>query len=530
MPATLLVDPEAQPLSLILKLVKSCKGSVLGQQELELDISISCLSGFDQALSGAKALDHSPSLAQANVVEPTRHDVEYLETASVASDDSHGTSIDEISDTDPDVDECRDVKPPAYILTWFGLNKIDYHLYLAHNERGMDDYMRRNSMLLFDGEECRPCLYDQLSDPRTYYPNGVGQDRDPIMLFNCLPVIRNPASPAMEAYILGFDFDTGNLFVRQFGWFPEYIDDVWCVWNEGFNRYEVQIKALRDTLRQCIDNCQLDPGVGILSKGRYVVGGWEIAEATEDPGMELVIVISFCLWILDMAEPLIRRYVSGTENLIKDFQRYEKECRGILACASARFWERVRKGYTEEQERCEKTKNRYIDRLMALRMPTNEDLKEDKGRAPGLSIANRLRRQYEGRRKECREQSLQDVFIGPKKGTTPVSPGATFRAIVERSKLALTSSMLPSPRTPRATSPLPAGAQPQNGWIATSPGILSSSTEDNNFLEATESLEDPVPVLLRRMSDLWQAHPELDNFSIRGQLGTILTEMKHSMV
>ncbi|RAL00260.1 uncharacterized protein BO80DRAFT_104228 [Aspergillus ibericus CBS 121593] len=530
MPATLLVDPEAEPVSLILKLVKSCKGSEFDQQELEPDSPASYLSEFDPTLSDDTALDHSASLARADVVEPTRHDVEDLETASAASGDSHGTSIDEISDAGPDVDECRDVEPAAYVLTWFGLNKIDYHLYLAHNERGMDDHMRRNSMLLFDGEECRPCLYDQLSDPRTYYPNGIGQDGDPIMLFNCLPVIRNPASPTMEAYILGFDFDTGNLFVRQFGWFPEYLDDVWCVWNEGFNRYEVQIKALRDILRECIDDCQLDPGVGILSKGKYVAGSWEVAEASEDPGMELVIVIGFCQWILDMAEPLIRRYVSGTENLIQDFHRYEKECRGILACASARFWERVRKGYTEEQEKCEKIKNRYIDRLMALRMPTNDDLKEDKGRAPGLDTANRLRRQYEGRRKECREQSLQDVFIRPKKGTIPVSPGATFREIVERSKLALTSSMLPSPRTPRTASPLPDGAQPQNGWIATSPGILSSSVEDNNFLEASEYLEDPVPVLLRRMSDLWQAHPELDNFSIRGQLGTILTEMKHSMV
>ncbi|PWY83307.1 hypothetical protein BO94DRAFT_547779 [Aspergillus sclerotioniger CBS 115572] len=530
MPAMLLADPKVETPSLILKLVKSCKGSILDQQELELDSSASYLEESDQALSDGKALDHNPSSIQADLSETPGHAVEYLETASAASDDSHGTSMDEIPDIGPDIDERRDIEPPAYVLTWFGLNRIDYHLYLAHNERGINDHLRRNSMLLFDGEECRPCLYDQLSDLRTYFPNGVGQDRDPIMLFNCLPVIRNPASPAIEAYILGFDFDTGNLFVRQFGWFPDYIDDVWCVWNEGFNRYEVQIKALHDTLRQCVDDCQLDPGVGILSKGKYAVGSWEIAEASEDPGMELVIVISFCLWILDMTEPLIRRHVSRTENLIQDFKRYEKECRGILACASARFWEHVRKGYTEQQERCEKTKNRNIDHLMALCMPTNDDTKEDKGRAPDLDIAKRLRRQYEGRRKECREQSLQDVFIRPKKGTTPMSPSATFREIVERSKLALSSSMLPSPKTPRATSPPPSGTQPQNDWIPTYPGILSSSTEESNFLEATESHEDPVPVLLRRMSDLWQAHPELDNFSIRGQLGTILTEMKHSMV
>ncbi|OOG01183.1 hypothetical protein ASPCADRAFT_203054 [Aspergillus carbonarius ITEM 5010] len=530
MPAMFLAGPQAESLSLILKLAKSCKGSMLDQQERELDSSTLCLKELDQALSEGKAMDHNSSLAHADLLEPPGHVVEYLETVSAASDHSHGTPIDEIPDVGSDVDEHQDIEPPAYVLTWFGLNGIDYHLYLAHNERGINDHMRRNSMLLFDGEECRPCLYDQLSDLRTYFPNGVCQDRDPIMLFNCLPVIRNPASPAMEAYILGFDFDTGNLFVRQFGWFPDYIDDVWCVWNDGFNRYEVQIEALRDTLRQCIDDYQLDPGVGILSKGKYAVGSWEIAEASEDPGMELVIAISFCLWILDMAEPLIRRYVSGTENLIQDIKRYEKECRGILACASARFWEHVRKGYTEEQERCEKIKNRYIDHLMALRMPTNDDSKEDKERAPDLDIAKRLRRQYEGRRKECREQSLQDVFIGPKQGMTSRSPSATFREIVERSKLALSSSMLPSPKTPRASSPPPSGTRPQNGWIPTSPKILSSSTEENNFIEAAESHEDPVPVLLRRMSDLWQAHPELDNFSIRGQLGTILTEMKHTMV
>ncbi|GKZ18885.1 hypothetical protein AbraIFM66951_001843 [Aspergillus brasiliensis] len=524
MPAQLLVRPEVEPLSLIPKLVKSCKGAILDPQELE-NVAIS-LSGLGESHTNDGDLDHISSVAQAVLIDPPMHDVESFETTwatdSIAFSAEENADVDELSD----VDECPTSEPPAYILTWFGLNKIDYHLYLAHNERGMDDNTRRNSMFLFDGDECRPCLYSQLSDPQTYYPNGIGEDNDPVMLINCLPVRGNPAAPADKAYILGFDFDSGNLFVRQFAWLPEYIDDVWCVWNEGFNRYEVQIKALRDTLRQCIDECELDPGVGILSKGKYVVDNWEGAGASEDPGMELVIVINFCLWVLDMAEPLILPYVPGAETLIEDLKRYEEECRRILACASARFWKRVQKGYTEEQERCEKARSRYIDDLMTLHVPEAHELENVKGCVPSLDTASKLRQQYQDGRRECHEQGLQDMFTMPQNGSAPKSPESTFREIVERSKQALASSMLSSPKAPRARSRRQAEAQMHRNWVPLTLGHSTSSSEEDSFSEASESRKSPVPVLLRRMSDLSQAHPELDNVSIREQLETIFSEMK----
>ena len=526
MPAQVLISSEVEPLSLIPKLVKSCKGAILDPQELKnATFSLTELEGSHTT---DEDLDHVSDVAQTVLIEPPIHDVECFETTwardSITLPAEESADVDELSDAD----EYPTSESPAYILTWFGLNKIDYHLYLAHNERGMDDNTRRNSMFLFDGDECRPCLYSQLSDLQTYHPNGIGEDNDPIMLINCLPVRGNPAAPADKAYILGFDFDSGNLFVRQFAWLPEYIDDVWCVWNEGFNRYEVQIKALRDTLRQCIDECKLDPGVGILSKGRYVVDNWEGAGVSEDPGMELVIVINFCLWVVDMAEPLILPCVPGAESLIADFQRYEDECRRILACASARFWKRVQKGYTEEQERCEKARSRYIDDLMTLHVPEAHELENVRGCAPSLDTASKLRQQYQDGRRECHEQGLQDVFTLPIDASVPKSPESTFREIVERSKQALASSILssPAPKASQAKSRHLDRAQSHRDWIATASGHSTSSSEEDSFSDASESRKSPVPVLLRRMSDLSQAHPELDNVSIREQLETILSEMR----
>ncbi|KAI2840760.1 hypothetical protein CBS12448_8544 [Aspergillus niger] len=525
MPGQVLVRSEVEPLSLIPKLVKSCKGAILDPQELE-NFTFS-LQGLEECHTTNEGLDHVSRVAKAALIEPPMHDVECFETTwatdSIAFSAEGSANVEELSD----VDECLTSEPPAYILTWFGLNKIDYHLYLAHNERGMDDNTRRNSMFMFDGDECRPCPYSQLSDLQTYYPNGVGKDKDPIMLINCLPVRGNPAVPADKAYILGFDFDSGNLFVRQFAWLPEYMDDVWCVWNEGFNRYEVQIKALRDTLRQCIDECELDPGVGILSKGKYVVDNWEGVGVSEDPGMELVIVIKFCLWVVDMAEPMILPSVPGSESLVGDFQRYEEECRRILACASARFWKRVQKGYTEEQERCEKARSRYIDDLMTLHVPEAHEIENVKRCAPSLDTASKLRQQYQDGRRECHEQGLQDVFTLPKNASISKSPESTFRDIVERSKQALASSMLSSPpKAPQANSRRFAQAQSHSDWIATASGHSTSSSEEDSYSDASESCKSPVPVLLRRMSDLSQAHPELDNVSIREQLEAILSEMK----
>ncbi|GKZ39323.1 hypothetical protein AbraIFM66950_012290 [Aspergillus brasiliensis] len=86
--------------------------------------------------------------------------------------------------------------------------------------------------------------------------------------------------------------------------------------------------------------------------------------------------------------------------------------------------------------------------------------------------------------------------------------------------------MLSSPKAPRSRSRRQAEAQMHRNWVPPTLGHSTSSSEEDSFSEASESRKSPVPVLLRRMSDLSQAHPELDNVSIREQLETIFSEMK----
>ncbi|PYH95852.1 hypothetical protein BO71DRAFT_300284, partial [Aspergillus ellipticus CBS 707.79] len=417
-----------------------------------------------------------------------------------------------------DSSQLSEAELPIYIVRRSGWYIIDYHLYLVHNERGKDEHVRRNSMFLYDGLDCRPCHYNELYQPETPHPKDV-------ILFNILPIIERDAPASCRGYVLGFDVEKQALFARQFRWIPDIIEDVWCVWDEGIIKYSVGIKGLLSILHLCIDGRMLSPGEGILTSRELPCDVCE-AGGIDDPGMELVIVILFCQWILDVAEPLFVPNIPGFAYIVEEIDRYMDECRNILQRASMRAWGAIKQGYAEQTHKRNSSVNQYVDDLYTFfKSEKKVNSEEDQMRAPGLDTCHKLRRRYEEQRKEHAERRLQGLFAVPEKDSPPESPQGMLRKAIARSQMGLTSRVLSSPRTPPSSSPLQVDGHPADGWSPPSPGIVAPLTEGYDECAATEYDALPLPVLIEQTLGMLMAHPTLDSPKSRARFREFLRDM-----
>ncbi|PWY81800.1 hypothetical protein BO70DRAFT_39897 [Aspergillus heteromorphus CBS 117.55] len=488
------VQSEGEPSS---ELMRSQKDVKVDQAVLEND----SLSVGD---SSPTLSDEALSMAQGEIFKTSSHSFgEYLETASAASDDSS------------DHNQVVGAELPIYIVRRSGWNIIDYHLYLVHNERGKDECIRRNSMFLYDGLDCRPCLFSELYQP------GMPRPED-IILFNILPIIERHNPVNCKGYVLGFDVGKQTLFARQFQWIPDVVEDVWCVWDEGIDKYSLDIKDLLTILRLCIDDHKLSPGEGILTYNKLVCE----EDKTDDPGMELVIVVSFCQWILDVAGPLFAPNLPGFAYVIKELERYMKACRSILQRASKRAWEAIGNGYTKQMRKRNASVNQYTDDLYTfVKSEIEVDAEQGQPYAPGLDTCHRLRRRYEEQRKEHAEQRLQSLFAAPDKDSLPESAQDMLQKAVARSRMGLASGVLPSPHTPPASSPPQLDSDPADGWGPPSPEIVTPSIEKYEDREITEYDTLPLPALMGQALSILAAHPSRDNPQSRARFGEFLGEI-----
>ncbi|KAE8354460.1 hypothetical protein BDV28DRAFT_130982 [Aspergillus coremiiformis] len=229
---------------------------------------------------------------------------------------------------------------------------VDYHLYLCSVEGGQDTHARRNGVFVYDGIDCHPVYYSELLEERAFEPCNVGEE--PQFLFWDLPIADLGPSFNGRHYVLGFDYNNRTLFARHFDWIPHKTDDLWCVWDLGFTMYSVTIPDLIILLESGLSE-DVHIGLGLLSSSPYCIA----MGSSDDPGMEIVITILFCQWVLDFAEAIFEQDGNVMEIFKERLTHYMEECRIILARASYRAWFASQDGYTKAAYQ----RNSSIDRF-----------------------------------------------------------------------------------------------------------------------------------------------------------------------
>jgi hypothetical protein len=188
--------------------------------------------------------------------------------------------------------EMVDVKHPS------GL--IDYNLYLNWVRKGRDAAYRRSCMYLYDGADCHPFSHRdfQITTTDTERELSVaGPERK--LLIDILPVPERDGTSVQFYYVLGFDMDTDELFVRAFNTMPEACD-LWSLWLYGIPLYRMPIWSLYNMVQRSVD--LRSDRVELMSLSATTA--CEVADHYEDSGMNIVIVLQFCQWIFDYADIL----------------------------------------------------------------------------------------------------------------------------------------------------------------------------------------------------------------------------------
>ncbi|KAL4888397.1 hypothetical protein BDV59DRAFT_188558 [Aspergillus ambiguus] len=377
------------------------------------------------------------------------------------------TSYDSDLESEPESLASDDSEPPikrkdddfATYSVSHPWNIVDYHLYLCSVERGKDTHTRRNGMFVYDGLDCRPMSYHEFLDDQTFDPRNVGDD--PQFLFVVLPIA--DAGPAFRSrhYVLGLDYHRKALFARHFDWIPSKTDDLWSIWDDGFTMYRVAIADLLALLDSSLAE-GVHVNVGFLSSSPYCAA----RGAHDDPGMEIVITVLFCQWMLDFADAILQPDRDTLDRYKARLTYYMDECRLILQRASYRAWFASRDGFSREHYVRNASINKFITDLYTFDQSLESDSLDGQAwRAPGLDTCQALRQQDRRRRKEAAEQRLQNLFT------------------------------IPEIDSPGEAEPSPV------------------------------KLDVPLSELLKQTLELIEKRPELDRKDYRAQVGELLNEM-----
>ncbi|KAB8075023.1 hypothetical protein BDV29DRAFT_113605 [Aspergillus leporis] len=441
-------------------------------------------------------LHHAPKI---ELLEESVSDLSEVESATSADSEDKGP---------------RD-EPPTYIVThpW---EIVDYHLYLCSVEKGKDTHARRNGLFVFDGIDCRPIYYNELFEERAFDQCNIGEE--PQFLFWVLPIADLGPSFNGRHYVLGFDYKRRTLFARHFDWIPNKTDDIWCVWELGFTMYSVTIPDLVILLESGLSD-DVHVGLGLLSSSPYCMA----LGTSDDPGMEIVITILFCQWVLDFAEAIFEQDEDTMKIFKERLAHYVEECRVILARASYRAWFASRDGYTKKAYQRNSSINKFTSDLFIFSKSVESgSLKNRSWRAPGLETCNMLRRKDRAQRRAETERQLESLFIIPETDTPPETPEKYFERMLARSKESLIALYPAGP--PRTPSPHQDGSVPPYCGSPMSPGIVKAKEADEDF-EVTDFHKIPLPLLLKQIIDLVEARPELDSADHRVRFGELLSKL-----
>ncbi|KAE8366706.1 hypothetical protein BDV27DRAFT_125019 [Aspergillus caelatus] len=456
--------------------------------------------------------DVSQSFFDEGTLHPAQ-EIEVLE--GYASDVSEIGSVHSDDSADLEVTEPRN-EPPTYGVShpW---EVVDYHLYLCSVEKGKDTYARRNGMFVYDGIDCRPVYYSELLEERAFEPCNVGEE--PQFLFWNLPIADLGPSFNGRHYVLGFDYNNRALFARHFEWMPNKTDDLWCVWDLGFTMYSITIPDLIILLESGLSE-EVHVGMGILSSSPYCIA----MGSCDDPGMEIVITILFCRWVLDFAEAIFEQGGNIMERFKERLARYMEECRIILARASYRAWFVSRGGYTKAICQRNSSIGKFTSDLFTFSKSVEDgSLKAQSWRAPGLDTCNMLRHQDRVQRRAETEQRLESLFTIPEVDTPPESPGGVLGGMVVRSKESL-AALYPA-RTPRIPPRSKYGSVGLHRWSSMSPRIIKDEDEAYNGLREIKYHKSPLSLLLKQILDLIETRPELDCPENRAHFEELLTAL-----
>ncbi|KAB8199510.1 hypothetical protein BDV34DRAFT_231158 [Aspergillus parasiticus] len=433
--------------------------------------------------------------------EGTLHPAQGIELLEgYSSDISEIDSIHSDDSADLEVREPRN-KLPTYSVShpW---EVVDYHLYLCSVEKGKDTHSRRNGMFVYDGIDCRPVDYRELLEELAFEPCNVGEE--PQFLFWNLPIADLGPCFNGRHYVLGFDYNNRALFARHFEWMPNKTDDLWCVWDLGFTMYSITIPDLIILLESSLSE-EVHVGMGILSSSPYCMA----MGSCDDPGMEIVITILFCRWVLDFAEAIFEQNGTIMERFKGRLARYMEECRIILARASYRAWLVSRGGYTKATYQRNSSIGKFTSDLFTFSKSVEDgSLKTQSWRAPGLDTCNMLRHQDRVQRRAETEQRLESLFTISEVDTSPESPVEVLGGMVARSKESL-AAFGPA-RTPRIPPRSKYGSVPLHRWCSMSPETVKMEDEASNGLKETEYYKTPLSLLLKQIIDLIDTRPELD--------------------
>ncbi|KAN0084706.1 hypothetical protein V8E54_001173 [Elaphomyces granulatus] len=326
--------------------------------------------------------------------QPVTTDEMVIET----SEDDHA-SIDQVTPTDIPNDDSSIFRPVINVIhPW---KVIDYHLYLNCVEAGKNLDQRRNCMYLFDGFDCRPFLYREFFDGDSF---GLIVGEEPVLLFAILPLADPGPSFNGVNYLLGFDFRADEFFVRRFTWIPADISDIWSIWADGRVVYRFTIPVICDILRHSTsgEGDRLD--IQRLSASPMC----EVPYTDDDPGMEMVIVIQCCQWLVDLADVLFegQAYLE-VDRFKQDLTSYMNEWRSVLQRASFRAWSALSNIISNAAHSHGHSKHQFIRDLYTLEYSSHRrSVAVTSWHAPSQDTCDRIRKDYF---KQLREQAKEDV-------------------------------------------------------------------------------------------------------------------------
>ncbi|KAH8425714.1 uncharacterized protein LDX57_003461 [Aspergillus melleus] len=488
-----------EPIPFVFKLRKSWGEIKYAQRIMESDNF--SFGDIDQVLSEDGALRHTPSKGQTDTTElQDAYDGDISETASLASYRS--------TESNPQSKQAQQLTHNV-CHPW---DVVDYHLYLCGIEKGTDIHSRRNGMYVYDGLDCRPVSYRELFDDEAFDPSNIGED--PKFLSWILPVSNGGSSFEGRSYVLGFEYRSRTLFVRQFHWLPGETDDIWCVWDEGFTMYRLSIPELIGVLDSVLSGTA-DVGRGILTCHALCM----IPRTGDDPGLEIVITILLSQWVIDFAAVFSGMDPTACNQFTKTLTTYMEDCRLILQRASYRAWFASRDGHTMRDYNRKGAIDKYTNDLYTFSQSAESgSLKDKSWHAPSLDTCNMLRRRERSLRRERTEWKLEGLFMRPATALPVETPEQVLKKMLARIEPPGTPSPLQSPSES-------AHRDPSSGDSSgvQSPDVVAA--EPSLIFEATDFHKIPLALLLERFLELVETYPGLDTPGHRRLFGRFLSEI-----
>ncbi|OJI97674.1 hypothetical protein ASPVEDRAFT_37098 [Aspergillus versicolor CBS 583.65] len=419
--------------------------------------------------------------------------------------------------------------PPAYVVShpW---HIVDYHLYLCSAEKGQTLEVRRDSMYLFDGADCRPFPYEEFAEDRALISQCSPGDQ-PQLLFGILPIAdrvhfaeRNPSFGG-RYYVLGFDYDCKTLYARRFDWFPHDLSDIWCVWDNGSNMYTTTVPDLTQIMDTSLGKGGMHVGMGILSSSPNCLA----LESDDDPGLEIIIATLWCQWLLDFSGILFKQNAVSLPDFQARLGSYVEQGRLILQRASYRAWFAVRDGHSKEQYKYKTMINQYTNDLYTFEKSEQDgSLKGQSWEAPGLETCNQIRYNERMQRKKRVEQRLEELFIVPETEVVQSQETVLQDILAKTERRSIDLKAINRTEIPRTPSPKSRQVSPVPSERCLSPGspeIVNPATEPCNKFEVTGCHHLSFSMLLEQALEMVHANPELDTFANSDKFGDLLEEM-----